>query len=93
MWVLPTDYSGPRGAELVTPLRRRLDNATRCSILRIKEHLLETATPYRSIDIYRAVIGHGVTSPEEYARWVREHSSTGPISWQPASERRLHLVR
>lgn len=93
MWLLPPDYTGPRSVDLVMPLRQRLDDPTRCSILRIKEHLLETATPYRSIDIYRAVTDHGVTSPEEYARWVRKHASTGPIPWQPASDRRLHLIR
>jgi hypothetical protein len=86
MWLLPPDYTGPRSVDLLVPLRQRLEAPTRCSILRIKERLLETATPYRSIDIYRAVLDHGVTSPEEYARWVRQHASTGLISWLPARE-------
>jgi hypothetical protein len=83
MWLLPIDYAGPRSADLVAPMRARLDAATRCSILRIKEHLVATATAYRSIDVYRAVLDHGVAGPDEYGRWTQRHASTGLIAWSP----------
>jgi hypothetical protein len=92
IWLLPDDYAGPRSADLVAPMRARLDTATRCSILRIKEHLVATATAYRSIDVYRAVLDHGVAAPGEYGRWTRRHASTGLIAWSPNSGDQLHLV-
>ncbi|KIX79310.1 hypothetical protein SF23_01225 [Streptomyces sp. MBRL 10] len=85
MWLLPADYAGPRSADLVAPMRAALCSGSRSSILRIKEDLLARETGYRSIDVYRAVLEHGVNDLEEYDRWCRSYSSTGLISWRPAA--------
>ncbi|MGH3712928.1 MAG: hypothetical protein ACRDT4_05630 [Micromonosporaceae bacterium] len=84
MWLLPEDYDGPRSVDLVMPMRAALDRASRCAILRIKEELVARGTGHRSIDLYRAVLDHGVDTVEEYDRWCRSHSSTGMVNWRPA---------
>ncbi|WP_188302155.1 hypothetical protein [Streptomyces sp. CBMA123] len=87
MWLLAGDYDGPRSADLVGPMRSALDDVTRAAILRLKEALVERGAAYRSIDVYRAVLDHGVESVEEYDRWCRSYSSTGLINWRPAPSR------
>jgi len=84
MWLLPVDYPGPRSCDLATVMRARLGTAERCAILRIKEGLLATDTPYRSIDVYRAALDDGVRTVEEYRRWTVAGSSTGLLSWRPS---------
>lgn len=84
MWLLPADYEGPRSADLVAPMRAALCSTTRSRILRIKEVLVARKAEYRSIDVYRAVLGHGVKGVEEYDRWCRSYSSTGLLNWSPA---------
>ncbi|NUR97010.1 MAG: hypothetical protein HOV67_17355 [Kribbellaceae bacterium] len=87
MWLLPADYDGPRSADLVAPLRAALCRSTRALILRIKEALVQHEAEYRSIDVYRAVIDHGVNDVEEYDQWCRSYSSTGLVNWRPVRYR------
>lgn len=87
MWLLPDDYDGPRSADLVEPMRAALDDTTQAVILRVKEELVARPVAYRSIDIYRAVLDHGVESVEEYDKWCLSHSSTGLINWRPVVPR------
>ncbi|MCX5555393.1 hypothetical protein [Streptomyces sp. NBC_00038] len=84
MWLLPTDYEGPRSADLVAPMRAALCSTTRSRILHIKEALVARKAEYRSIDVYRAVLDHGVKGVEEYNQWCRSYSSTGLLNWSPA---------
>lgn len=84
MWLLPAGYEGPRSADLVAPMSAALCPGTRARILCIKEALVERETSYRSIDVYRAVLDHGVNAVEEYDQWCRSYSSTGMINWRPA---------
>lgn len=69
MWLLPPDYPGPRAADLVQPLRRALTPERRAAILRIKEELLRTGRSFVSIDVYRAVVEHGVTNTPGFEAW------------------------
>lgn len=71
------------GWELVAPMRAAPRSDTRARILHIKEALMKHKTGYRSIDVYRAVLDHGVNDVEEYDQWCRSHSSTGLINWRP----------
>lgn len=87
MWLLPVGYAGPRSADLVAPMRAALCPGTHSRILRIKEGLLARKTEYRSIDVYRAVLDHGVNDVEEYDQWCGSYSSTGLINWRPAPRR------
>ncbi|NGO67028.1 hypothetical protein [Streptomyces boncukensis] len=87
MWLLPTDYDGPRSADLVEPMRAALSSGTRSTILCIKERLVARGTEYRSIDVYRAVLDDGVKDIDEYDRWCRSYSSTGLLNWRPSPRR------
>lgn len=87
MWLLSPDYDGPRSADLVAPMRTALCSNTRSRILHIKEALVARKDEYRSIDVYRSVLDHGVNGVEEYDRWCRSYSSTGLIDWRPAPRR------
>jgi hypothetical protein len=94
MWLLPPEYSGPRSSDLIPAIRKALDVSSRCAILRIKEHLVGQRRPYRSIDVYRAVLDYGISSAEEYQRWAVSHSTEGLIGWRPSPGRGgSHLVR
>jgi len=94
MWLLPPEYSGPRSSDLTPAMSEALDASSRCAILRIKEHLVGQRRPYRSVDVYRAVLDHGISSAEEYQRWAVTHSTEGLIAWRPSPGRGgSHLVR
>jgi len=94
MWLLPPDYGGPRSCDLALAMDRVLDDHSRCAILRIKEHLVGQQSPYRSIDVYRAVLDYGVGDGHDYQRWAMSHSTTGLIAWRPSPGRDgSHLVR
>lgn len=83
MWLLPSDYAGPRAADLVTAIHTRLDTAAREAILSIKERLVGSGTAYRSIDVYRAALDDGIDTPEQYEAWAAEHTTTGLLDWRP----------
>jgi hypothetical protein len=84
MWLLPPDYSGPRSCDLAPAMNHALNNHSRCAILRIKEYLVSQRSPYRSIDVYRAVLDYGVSNAHDYRRWAISHSTTGLITWRPS---------
>lgn len=84
MWLLPTDYAGPRSTDLVPSMRAALRWQSRCAILRIKEALLRADSAYRSIDVYRAAIEDGVTDVSTYHEWCHTNSSVGLTGWRPA---------
>lgn len=87
VWLLPNDYDGPRSADLVVPMRLALDARARCAVLRIKEALVRDGTAYRSIDIYRAVLDHGIMNVTDYLSWCAVNESEGLLPWRPAPRR------
>jgi hypothetical protein len=83
MWLPAEDYDGPRSANLVHPLRQALTPHASCAILDLKEQHAACALPYRSIDLYRAVLDDGIETMEEFNRWKQSNSSTGLLAWAP----------
>jgi hypothetical protein len=83
MWLLPADYPGPRAADLVAPLKARLDLWARTAVLSIKEALVHAGAAYRSIDVYRAVLDDGIDTPERYTAWCAENTTSGLLGWRP----------
>lgn len=59
-----------------------LDDTMREAILRIKFEVPQ-GVKAPGIEIYRAVISHGVRTWEEYARWKDAHPDAGPLEWMP----------
>lgn len=73
LWLL----DGPRGlAQQLEELARRLTDETRLAILRIKERwhrLPGYPDEVGGVDIYEAVLDHGVRTPQEFAEFLRQH--------------------
>ncbi len=82
MWLLGEDHPGPRGTDLLAPMRRALTPETRDAILQIKEAYLGRGEIH-GIDVYRAVLDGGVRTPEAYQRWMAEHGPVGLTFWRP----------
>ncbi len=72
-WFLPLDAPRPEFA-LIDRMRRELTDETRLAILWIKGAWYRLPA-YRhsvsSIDIYTAVLDHGIRTPDEFAEWLR----------------------
>jgi hypothetical protein len=82
MWLLGEDHPGPRGIDLVEPMRQALTPETRAAILRIKEAFLGREWIH-GIDVYRAVFDGGVRTPEAYEHWIAAHGPLGLTLWRP----------
>ena len=70
----------PGNREYSETLRQRLTPATRLAILWIKHSLLEAGRYgkyMRSIDVYAAVLDHGVRTPAAFDAYIVQLSSTG----------------
>jgi hypothetical protein len=83
MWQLAHDHPGPRGRDLIEPMRRALTPETRLAILTIKEATILDGR-VRSIDIYRAVFDGGARSPADFEAWFARHGPSGLTDWRPA---------
>jgi hypothetical protein len=84
MWSAPDDYALPRGEHLVAPLGRALTPERRQAILELKAW--RAATPdvaCLSIDLYRAVIDHGVRVPHELLAWMAQNETGVLTPWRP----------
>lgn len=76
-WFLPSDSPRPEFV-LIDRMRRELTDETRLAILWIKDtwHSLPAYRhTVRSIDIYTAVLDHGVRTPDEFEEWLRARRS------------------
>jgi hypothetical protein len=83
MWLLGEGHPGPRGTDLLGPMRRALTPETRAAILRIKEAFLGRGEIH-GIDVYRAVFDGAVRTPEAFERWIAAHRPLGLTSWRPS---------
>ena len=88
MWSCrPREVVGVCGANLVDPLRKALTEPARETILRLKEEILAQQTfKCPSLQIYRAVLDHGVNTSEELREWVEQNPVVGVIDWKPGRE-------
>lgn len=77
-WFLRDDPPRPEVA-LIDRLQRDLTDETRLAILRIKDAWWNRPA-YRdtvlSVDIYEAVLDHGVRTPEEFDAWLRARGTS-----------------
>lgn len=75
IWLLPEGTTRRTGGPLVSMLRDALTDEARLAILRLK-HMWCREPEYRksvlSVDIYDAVLNHGVRTPEELDLYLRE---------------------
>lgn len=84
MWLMAHDHPGPCARDLVEPLKAALTEETRRSILEIKQQIQRSSDVQApSIQIYEAVIDHGIRSFDEFLRWKAEHGREGLTSWKP----------
>lgn len=70
VWFWPREASAGDVAH-ADELRNRLTPETRLAILRIKDALHEQLL-YRSVDLYDAVLNHGIRTPSEFAAYQRK---------------------
>jgi hypothetical protein len=75
-WLLSHDHPGPRSVDLDEPMRRVLTDETRAAILGIKETLLGEADVH-AVEIYEAVLDHGVRTAEEFRAWQSSRTRSG----------------
>jgi hypothetical protein len=82
-WVFQMGRAAPRGADLVEPLRRRLNDANRVSILQLKEQVAARSGQPKipSVRVYEAVLEHGVETLDQLDQWFLEHAGGEP--WLP----------
>lgn len=84
MWSLRRDYPGPRGADLVEPMKRALTEQARVTILTLKEKLLaEPEVRCPSIHLYRAVLDDGVDSIAGLRKWLEGEPVDELTDWRP----------
>lgn len=85
MWSAPHDYALPRGEDFVAPMREALTPETRGAILRLKEARAAGEIPMcLSVDLYRAVLGDGVRTVEQWRTWQETHETGVLTSWKPS---------
>jgi len=83
-WSVAHDHPGPRGANLVEPMRRALTTETRRRILAIKEEALGVPSfQCPSIHVYRAVLEDGVRTFAELQTWLERTCPMGLTAWRP----------
>ena len=79
-WFVREGTTHRMGGDLLATLPAKLTPETRATILRLKtlwfEHPSYRQTVY-SIDIYDAVLEHGITAPEQLERYLRERGKLG----------------
>ena len=85
VWTLAHDHPGPLSTSLVAAMRSALDPARRRCILTLKEARAAGETrAVASIDIYRAVLDRGVTTPDELEVFLGPDYSPSLTPWLPA---------
>jgi len=85
MWMVAKDHPGPLSRDLVEPMRRALSDETREAILLVKEQVRAKRAAIPSIQIYEAVLEHGVRSYEEFLTWQAVAQPAGLTDWRPAA--------
>ena len=82
--LLGHDHPGPRGRDLIMPMRHALTLEMRLAILAIKEAAILDER-VRRIDIYQAVFDGGARSPADFEAWFTAHGPSGLTGWRPGS--------
>ena len=84
IWTLAQDHPGPLSTSLVEAMRSTLDREQRERILTLKEaRITGEIRDVASIDIYRAVLDGGVTSPAELATFLGPGYVSCLTPWLP----------
>jgi len=86
VWTLDQHHPGPLSTSLVEAMRSALGSRQRRHILVLKEARAAGETRnFASIDIYRAVLDGGVTTPEELEAFLGPDYSPALTPWLPAA--------
>jgi hypothetical protein len=84
IWTLDEDHPGPLSTSLVEPMRAAVGVEQRTHILTLKEARIAGAMRgVASIDIYRAVLDGGVTTPEELQSFLGPDYTPSLTPWLP----------
>jgi hypothetical protein len=86
IWTLDQDHPGPLSTSLAKAMRSAVGRAQRHCILALKEARTEgELRGVASIDIYRAVLDGGVTTPEELVAFLGPGYVPSLTPWLPTS--------
>ena len=86
VWTLDRDHPGPLSTSLVPAMRSTVGRDERRRILALKEaRAAGDILGVSSIDIYRAVLDGGVTTPEELAVFLGPAYVPALTQWRPRS--------
>lgn len=86
VWTLNEQHPGPLSANLVEPMRSAVDSVHRRHILTLKEaRAVGDTRKVASIDLYRAVLEGGVTTPEELELFLGPDYEPTLTSWLPTT--------
>ena len=83
MWSLPRDHPGPRGVDMIEPLRAAMTPERRDAILAIKEEALDRGRSLAGVWVYMAVIEHGITDYDDFISWFESEPKRGLSNWLP----------
>ncbi|MBU1154724.1 MAG: phosphoglycerate mutase family protein [Proteobacteria bacterium] len=82
-WLVAHDHPNAGLADgLATALEAKLSDEQRLAVLTIK-NASDRANKARGVDIYKAVMTGGVTTPEEFERWRLANPPAEIELWQP----------
>ena len=85
IWTLDRDHPGPLSTALVAAMRSAVRTDDRRRILTLKEaRAAGAAQGVASIDIYRAVLDGGVTTPDELEAFLGPNYAPSLTPWLPA---------
>lgn len=83
-WLISWDHPDAGVAErFASAMQQALTDETRTAILAIKEQL-EDERGVLGIDIYRAVLGSGVSDADQFIQWVAQNRTSGVTRWRPS---------
>ncbi|MBB5158179.1 hypothetical protein [Saccharopolyspora phatthalungensis] len=83
MWVLGEQHPGPRGCDLVAPLRAALTDESRDRVLAVKEAAYARGAALGGIWVYRAVLEAGVCDYAQFRDWVADMPTGELTFWRP----------
>jgi hypothetical protein len=83
-WLVPSDHPfAMASARFAEAMRDKLDDPSRRTILQIKHEIRCRDLDTRSIEIYKAVLRDGVSTSEQFERWLAEHPPKKLEDWMP----------
>jgi hypothetical protein len=87
-WSMSHSYTGPCGTHLVEPMQTILTPVARRAVLHLKELVVgDPELDVPSIQIYRAVLDHGIRTLEQLQAWLPENRLEGVVTdWMPSAK-------